>query len=185
MPRLVPPGDDVHASFVQAVREHAGAGEAVPLAPDVLARPVGFHALVAMLEQEARDDDPGRPAGSVPQTTWWWCEGDEYLGRISLRHRLTPALEVVGGHIGYEVRPSERSRGHATAMLRAVLPLAAAHGIDPALVTCHVSNVASRTVIEANDGVRTASLEPQTLRFLVRTSPGGAASRPGAERVTP
>ena len=92
---------------------------------------------------------------------------------------------MVGGHIGYEVRPSERSRGHATAMLRAVLPHAAARGIDPALVTCDVSNAASRTVIEVNGGVRTSSLEPRTLRFLVPTSRGGVASRPGAERVTP
>ena len=31
-----------------------------------------------------------------------------------------------GGHIGYDVRPSARRRGHATAMLAAALPLAAA-----------------------------------------------------------
>jgi predicted acetyltransferase len=69
-----------------------------------------------------------------------------------LRHRLTTQLRVVGGHIGYDVRPSARQRGHATAMLAAVLPLAQAMGIDPVLVTCDVGNVASRHVIEANGG---------------------------------
>lgn len=169
MPHLVPPGDDVHASFVAAVREHAAAGEAVPLGPDVLAHPVGFHAFVAMLAHEAREDDPGRPEHIVPQTTWWWCDGDEYLGRISLRHRLNHSLEVVGGHVGYDVRPGARRRGHATAMLAAVLPLAFARGIDPALVTCAATNTASRRVIEANGGQPAESLEPQTLRFWVPT----------------
>jgi len=181
---LAPPGDDVHASFVAAVRELEVAGEHVPASSETLAHRVGFHAFVAMLESEADPDAP-RPEGLVPQTTWWWVEGQEYLGRVSLRHRLVPALEVVGGHIGYEVRPWARRRGHATAMLAAVLPLAHARGIDPALLTCSVNNEASRRVIEANGGVRTASLEPQTLRFLVPTSRGGDASRRGAGRVTP
>jgi predicted acetyltransferase len=80
-------------------------------------------------------------------------EGSAYLGRISLRHRLTKRLLEVGGHIGYDVRPSARRQGHATAMLRAVLPLARAMGIDPALLTCDIDNVGSRRVIEANGGV--------------------------------
>ena len=37
---------------------------------------------------------------------------------LDVRHRLTPALSEVGGHIGYAVRPSARRRGHATALLR-------------------------------------------------------------------
>lgn len=30
------------------------------------------------------------------------------VGNIEIRHRLNPALEELGGHIGYSVRPSER-----------------------------------------------------------------------------
>ena len=91
--------------------------------------------------------------GYVPQTVLWWVAGDEYLGRLSIRHRLTPHLLYHGGNIGFEVRPSARRRGHATAMLAAALPLAAALGIDPARVDCEADNVASRRVIEANGGV--------------------------------
>ena len=83
----------------------------------------------------------------------WWAAGDEYLGRLSIRHRLTPHLLVEGGNIGFEVRPGARRRGHATAMLAAALPLAAALGVDPARVDCEAGNVASRRVIEANGGV--------------------------------
>jgi predicted acetyltransferase len=113
--------------------------------------PDGFADYVAAVRAEAEEDAP-RPEGWVPETTWWWVDGDEYFGRISLRHRLTTQLRVIGGHIGYDVRPSARRQGHATAMLAAVLPLAHAMGIDRVLVTCDVGNVASRRVIEANDG---------------------------------
>jgi predicted acetyltransferase len=113
--------------------------------------PDGFAAYVASVRAEAEEETP-RPEGWVPETTWWWVDGDEYLGRISLRHRLTAQLRVVGGHIGYDVRPSARRHGHATAMLAAVLTLAHAMGIDAVLVTCDVGNVASRRVIEANGG---------------------------------
>ena len=38
-------------------------------------------------------------------------------------------------------------------MLRQALPIARDLGIDPALITCDVGNVGSRTVIERNGGV--------------------------------
>ena len=112
-----------------------------------------------MLRNEA-DPDGIRPAGYVQCTTWWWVEDDEYLGRIALRHTLTERLRVNGGHIGYDVRPTARRRGHATAMLRAVLPLARAAGVTPAaLLTCDSDNVASAKVIEANGGVLEADVD--------------------------
>jgi predicted acetyltransferase len=62
-------------------------------------------------------------------------------------------LRDYGGHIGYDVRPSARRRGHATAMLRQALPWCIELGIDPVLVTCDVDNVASRKVIENGGGM--------------------------------
>jgi predicted acetyltransferase len=105
----------------------------------------------------------------VPSTTLWWVDGDEYLGRLAIRHRLTPRLTNLGGHIGYDVKPSARRQGHATAMLAAALPLARARGIDPALVTCDESNAGSRRVIEANGGVL-EDKRGSELRFWVPTS---------------
>ena len=74
----------------------------------------------------------------------------------------------MGGHIGYDVRPSARRRGHATEMLRQTLADRSRMGIDPALITCDVDNIGSRTVIERNGGV----LEDERagkLRFWVPT----------------
>ncbi|GAA3399314.1 hypothetical protein GCM10020369_84730 [Cryptosporangium minutisporangium] len=116
---------------------------------------------------QAREDSPRRE-GYVPATTLWWVQEGTYIGRIAVRHRLTPGLREMGGHLGYDVRPSARRRGHATEMLRAALPVAAGLGIAPTLVTCDVDSVASRKVIEHNGGV----LEDQRgekLRFWVPT----------------
>jgi predicted acetyltransferase len=79
-------------------------------------------------------------------------DGDQVLGRLAIRYRLTPALESVGGHIGYAVRPSARRQGHATAMPAAALALADSLGIAQVLITCDETNAASRRVIEANGG---------------------------------
>lgn len=110
-----------------------------------------FEEYVAAVRAEGLEETPRKPQ-FVPQTTFWWVEGDGYLGRISVRHRLTDFLLEVGGHIGYYVVPSRRRQGHATAMLRAVLPRAKKLGVDPALVTCDETNIASRKVIEAAGG---------------------------------
>jgi len=50
-------------------------------------------------------------------TELWFVEGTDYLGTVIVRHRLTPALERAGGHIGYHVVPGHRRRCHATQML--------------------------------------------------------------------
>jgi predicted acetyltransferase len=126
----------------------------------------GFAAYVR--ETLAEEHTP-REVGLICQTNWWWVEGEEYVGRISLRHRLTPELRRFGGHIGYDVRRSQRRKGHATAMLAAALAEANRRGIDPALLTCNADNLGSRMVIEANGGV----LEDESdgkMRYWVPTS---------------
>src|ERR1035438_9330658 len=80
------------------------------------ADPELFEEYARHLRDQAVEDSP-RPEGLVPSTTLWWADGDEYLGRIDIRHRLTQHLLDYGGHIGYDVRPSARRRGHATAMV--------------------------------------------------------------------
>ncbi len=105
----------------------------------------------------------------MPGTSLWWADGDEYLGRLTIRHRLTPSLLELGGHIGYDIRPSAGRRGHATAMLAAALPVARGMGLDPVLITCDEDNVGSRKVIEANGGVLEDARRGK-LRFWVPTS---------------
>ncbi|QFG27023.1 GNAT family N-acetyltransferase [Actinomadura sp. WMMB 499] len=96
------------------------------------------------------------PDEPVPFTLLWAIDRDApasaYVGSVCVNHRLTSALKRWGGHIAYNVRPSLRRRGHATAMLAAALPIAHAAGVDRALLTVHVNNTGSRRVIDANGG---------------------------------
>lgn len=178
MPALRPPDAAVRHSFLTAMDEFRAEGRGQASDDTMLGReirqfggdwpdPDRFQAYLSYLRGQAAEDAP-RPAGYVPLTSLWWAEGAEYLGRLAIRHRLNQRLLDRGGHIGYDVRPSARRQGHATAMLAAALPVARSLGIGPALVTCDHGNAGSRRVIEANGGV----LEDQRgreLRFWVPT----------------
>jgi predicted acetyltransferase len=163
VPELSAPVVVVAGSFLTAMREFQAEGRGGPDDNSMIGAeirewqgrwdtPDGFAAFVAALRAQSEPETP-RPAGWVPCTTWWWVDGQDYLGRIALRHQLTERLRANGGHIGYDVRPTARRRGHATAMLRAALPRAHDMDIDPVLVTCDADNLASRKVIEASQGV--------------------------------
>jgi predicted acetyltransferase len=180
MARLTVPIPEVRVSFVAAMAEFRAEGRGGEDDRTMIAwemheygprwgTPQGFAHYVRMMLAEALERTP-RPAHFVPATTMWWVDGADYLGRIAIRHRLTPLLTAVGGHIGYDVRPTARRRGHATAMLRAALPVANALGIERALLTCDPDNVASRKVIEANGGVF-EDRRGAKLRFWVPTRP--------------
>lgn len=165
--RLVAPAVAFHGSFLAALAEYHAEGRHLDLPADRLGDPREFSRYVASLRDDA--EDPGAavrcvaaltgvppeswPDGYVPQTVLWWVAGDEFIGRVHIRHRLTPHLLGEGGNIGFEVRPSARRGGHATAMLAAALPLAATLGVDPARIDCDAGNIASRRVIEKNGGV--------------------------------
>ena len=95
----------------------------------------------------------GLPQGFVPHTTFWLVAGGEVVGVSNLRHRLTDALRVEGGHIGYGVRPSCRRRGHAVELLARTLDEARALGLHEALLTCSATNAASVATIVRNAGV--------------------------------
>lgn len=88
----------------------------------------------------------------VPQSEFWLIDDGKIVARSKLRHRLTPALEREGGHIGYEVRPSERQKGYGTLILELTLEKAKNLGLKKVLVTCDTENTGSAKIIEKNRG---------------------------------
>ena len=164
---LVRPDAELQASFLAALAEFRAEGRYLDLDPVRLAEPEAFAAWVDAVRRQALRDEP-RPDGWRPTTMLWWVVQGEYVGRVALRHVLTPQTAGVGGHVGYDVRPSARRRGHATAMLRAALPYARSLGLPEILVTCDRDNEPSRRVIAAAGG---EPLDPyhDELRFRVPT----------------
>ena len=76
------------------------------------------------------------------------------VGMIQVRHTLNDHLRQFGGHIGYSVRPSERRKGYAKGQLRLCLAWCKETlGLDRVLITCKVTNEASRRTILACGGV--------------------------------
>ncbi len=81
-------------------------------------------------------------------------QDDRILGAIQVRHHIDhPNLKVVGGHIGYGIRPSERRKGYAKEMLRLALSEARKIELKEVLITCDDDNIGSYKTIEANGGV--------------------------------
>ncbi len=159
MPELVLPTTTVRESFLEAMDEFVAEGAEfsqtaawIEFNAPRWRDPGAFEVFVEAVKADALLET-ARPDWHVPCTTLWWVDGEDYLGRIAIRHELNDFLLDVGGHIGYDVRPTHRREGHATQMLLRSRPWALALGIDPALLTCDDDNVGSVRVIEAAGGV--------------------------------
>ena len=103
--------------------------------------------------QEDEREGKNLPEGKVAHTSYWLVDGDRFIGRIDIRHKLNDALMHIGGHIGYAIRPSEREKGYGSLILKLALPKAKALGIDKALLTCKEENTSSKKIIEKNGGI--------------------------------
>ena len=98
-----------------------------------------------------RNLQPGRVGAD-----YFWLVDDKkafFIGEISIRHDLTDALLLYGGHIGYGIRYSEWNKGHGTLMLKLALDKAKEMGILKVLITCDDDNPASAKIMEKNDMV--------------------------------
>ena len=93
--------------------------------------------------------------GIVPETTYFCLDLDKdiFVGAVTIRHYLTEKLKYNGGHIGDGIRPSERRKGYATAMIGLALIEAKKLGIDKVLMCCDKRNIASAKSIMNNGGV--------------------------------
>ncbi|CZF81923.1 Acetyltransferase (GNAT) family protein [Grimontia celer] len=92
--------------------------------------------------------------GYVPCSHFWLMDSEQnILGAIRVRHHIdNDFLALECGHIGYDIAPSHRRKGHGTTMLKLALPRAKSLGISKVLITADEDNLASQKVIQANGG---------------------------------
>lgn len=112
--------------------------------------------------------------GFVPNITYWGIVDGNYVGRVSLRLILNKGLLERGGHVGYEVRPSQRGKGYATEMLRLIIDESRRFGLKRLLLTCDETNAASCRIIEKCGGEKVKSFpgegdSPIKLRYWIPT----------------
>lgn len=83
---------------------------------------------------------------------WLVDETGRILGGSGLRERGTPFLLYEGGHIGYDIRPSERRKGYGTLILALTLQKAREMGFKRVMLSCEPDYLPSVQVIVKNGG---------------------------------
>lgn len=156
--RLIEP-DMAHADEIEAFRREVLERDADDedrfagcMSLDVCASAEEWIRLCAL---RRKPDTCGETGVAVPSHTFLAVRESDgrVVGVIDLRHHIDhPILGTWGGHCGYTVRPSERGKGYAKAMLRLNILNARALGIGRLLVTCAETNPASARAILANGG---------------------------------
>ena len=99
----------------------------------------------------------------VPDTTFFCLDKDRniFVGAVNIRHYLNDALLKTGGHIGDGIRPSERRKGYATAMIALALDECKKLGINKVLMCCNKENIGSAKSIINNGGILENEVEEE------------------------
>jgi predicted acetyltransferase len=163
MPVLEKPTLTHKEALLDAVREFHAAGEY-----DITAEELGakYEALIERLDCSL--DPEALMPGELPYEDFWMMEGDQWIGKLTLRTAIDEKYLHAGGHIGYEIRPTRRRCGYGTAILRLGLEKARERGLTRVLLTCDETNLASQKVIERNGGSLESivDVEGQTARKM-------------------
>lgn len=107
------------------------------------------------------------PPDRVPQTIFWLYADETPVGYGKLRPQLNEMLLQSGGHIGYVIRPQARGKGYGKILLQGLVEKACEMKLQEVLLTCHVSNLPSRKVIEANRG-RLVEMNDSSCKYKIR-----------------
>src|SRR3989338_6831007 len=145
---LVRPSLEYKTSFIKALREFQVEGRKLNFDLEDIDK--NFYKYLDKLKREEMGEDKD---DRVPQSEFWLTEGNEFIGRASVRHYLVNNLLTVGGHIGYYIRPPQRKKGYGTRILKLALEKAKALRIDRVLLTCDDDNIGSAKIIESNGGI--------------------------------
>jgi predicted acetyltransferase len=125
------------------------------------------------LVQRVRDLSKGIgiPEGLVPCSVFWALEDelDKIVGVVNIRHYLNSDLYKTWGYIGYGVRPDERNKGYATAILKLALQKCRDLPVKKVLLGCYKdSEACSRTILKNGGVLENEYPETKTGRMIQR-----------------
>lgn len=151
--KLIPPSLEYKDEYMAMIAEYPSDNDATPVLREnreyILKHPDEY--IQKLLDYEKGIN---LPEGDVPCSTYWLWNGGRILGESRIRHSLsTEKLATIIGHVGYDIRPSERGKGLGTALLKLTLEKCRELGIDKILVVCDMRNSSSIKLIEKNGGV--------------------------------
>ena len=120
-----------------------------------------FNTYEEWLEKVKNDPNPNPTSGRVPAGLFlaYTKEGNNLVGMLQIRYQLNEGLLKGGGHIGDCVRPTEQGKGYATEQIGLALEMCKQKEINPVLITCNKTNVASAKTIIKNGGVLENEIE--------------------------
>lgn len=126
-----------------------------PMSQDeVLAMEVRTRAFLGRSPRGRQTADQGY--AGVPACHFWMrvrepaCMGlpGSIVGALGMRIGHNREIRMYAGHIGYNVLPAARGHRFAERAVRLLLPLAAAYGLKPLIITSNPDNTASRRTLE-------------------------------------
>lgn len=86
--------------------------------------------------------------GEVMTSVFWLVDKKEVVGVVRIRHQEVECA----GHIGYDISPDYRNKGYGFQILKLALEKAIKIGIAEVILTCNIDNIASKKIIEKNNG---------------------------------
>jgi predicted acetyltransferase len=161
--KLFNPSLEYKDTYIEAMKEFLDEGKNTGISEenlteqDVKNLENNFEELINKLSNHEKGIDLAN--GRVPTSTLWLIDNQEYIGRISIRHKLVENTIREIGHIGYAIRPSKRKMGYGNEMLKLGLEKAKDIGIKKALLLCYDDNAGSISVIEKNGGILSDKIE--------------------------
>lgn len=91
---------------------------------------------------------------AVPSKTFFFIRENDnkIIGMTHIRLVLNKKLEDIGGHIGYNIRPSERQKGYNKIQLYLALIECQKNGLDIIMLDCLKENIRSSKTITSLGG---------------------------------
>lgn len=146
--RMPEAGGGDRERLCEYVREHRENGE-IDISASHGLNDSEYSEWVGKIHKNASEGD-----GTWGKSLLYLClEGGRLIGLLSIRYGLPEELSRKYGHIGFGVRPSERKKGYAAAMLEYALSVCKDKGMNRVILGCYKDNPASAAVIIKNGGV--------------------------------